>query len=93
MPFPLAGLRSRPDVWSSPSFMASFLIRQVLTLRFGLANGEPLTIKGVGVALDLPYDSTKQLLYRAMTKMRRPHIVRALRDYAMLDDDDGCVIM
>ena len=22
MPFPLAGLRSRPDVWSSPSFMA-----------------------------------------------------------------------
>jgi len=59
---------------------------RVLLLRFGLADGEARTIKQCGEDMGLSYGKSKSLLFAALSKMRRPHVALALRDY-MQDPD------
>ena len=56
-----------------------------LTLRFGLADGEARTIKATGEAMGVTYAQTKKLLFQAMSKLRKPHVTIALKDY--MEDD------
>ena len=64
---------------------------QVLTLRFGLADGATRTIKEVGEEMGMSYATVKQRLYAAMGKMRKPHIALALRDYLGASEEDALV--
>jgi len=59
---------------------------RVITLRFGLEDGTSRTIRQVGEALDIPYATAKNILFSALTKMRKPHVAKALRDYLAGDD-------
>lgn len=61
---------------------------QVLTLRFGLDDGCARTIRQVGEELGIPYATTKHLLFAALSKMRKPHVARSLRDYLGSSDED-----
>ena len=63
---------------------------QVLTLRFGLSDDHPRTVRQVGEAMgDLPMRQTKHLLFSALNKMRKPHVARALRDYLTSAEEEG----
>uniref|UniRef100_A0A7S4C5C9 RNA polymerase sigma-70 region 2 domain-containing protein n=1 Tax=Chrysotila carterae TaxID=13221 RepID=A0A7S4C5C9_CHRCT len=62
--------------------------RQVLTLRFGLEDGQARTVRGVGEALGLSHAAAKQRLFAALTKLRKPHVAVALRAYANDAEDD-----
>lgn len=53
----------------------------VLSLRFGLEDGAPRTIRQVGEELEISYSTTKHLLFTGLNKMRKPHVAMALRDY------------
>jgi RNA polymerase sigma factor (sigma-70 family) len=53
----------------------------VLTKRFGLEDGASRTIRQVAEELGIPYSTAKHLLFTALTKMRKPHVAMALRDY------------
>ena len=59
---------------------------QVLTLRFGLGDNAPRTVREVAEEVQVSYTKAKNLLFSALTKMRKPHVSLALRDYVW---DDG----
>ena len=46
--------------------------REILTLRFGLDGGEPRTVDQVGHQFNLTRERIRQLLVRAMSKLRHP---------------------
>jgi len=54
---------------------------RVLALRFGLEDGTARTIRQVGEEIGIPYATTKHILFSALSKMRKPHVAVALRDY------------
>jgi len=54
---------------------------EVLSLRFGLEDGAPRTIRQVGEEMGVSYSTAKHLLFTGLNKMRRPHVAMALRDY------------
>jgi len=56
-----------------------------LSLRFGLADGQARTIKATGEEMGITYTYTKKLLFSAMSKLRKPHVTIALKDY--MEDD------
>lgn len=58
----------------------------MLRLRFGLADGEGRTIRQCGEEMNIGFNAAKSLLFSALSKMRRPHVAMALRDY-MSDPD------
>lgn len=60
----------------------------MLTLRFGLDDEGPHSIKEVAERLEVNYARVKNTLFSALTKMRRPHVALALRDYLEGDDDE-----
>lgn len=61
--------------------------RAVVALRFGLEDGDTRTVRGCGEELGISYANTKSLLFKALTKLRKPHVAQALQEYAR--DDDG----
>ena len=65
----------------------------VLTLRFGLEDGEARTVRQVGEAMGMPYATAKHTLFQALNKMRRPHVAKALRDYLGDADSDECAAL
>ena len=60
---------------------------RVLSLRFGLEDGAPRTIRQVGEEAGITYARAKHVLFSALSKMRKPHVALALRDY--MADDTG----
>lgn len=55
--------------------------RRVLVLRFGLADGVHRTVRQTGEEMGLAQKDVNKLLYAAMSKMRKPHVANALRQY------------
>jgi len=55
--------------------------RRVLVLRFGLADGVHRTVRRTGEEMGMDKKHVDKLLYSAMSKMRKPHIANALREY------------
>ena len=53
----------------------------VLAARFGLDDGTPRTIRQTAEHLEITYSTAKHLLFTGLTKMRKPHVAMALRDY------------
>lgn len=54
---------------------------QCLSVRFGLSDGQPLSVKATSEALGIDYTSTKKVLFSALSKLRKPHVVASLEDY------------
>jgi len=59
---------------------------QVLKLRYGLCNNVAHTLKATGEEMGLTIPEVRNVLYRALSKLRKPQVARALRDY--MEDDD-----
>jgi RNA polymerase primary sigma factor len=55
--------------------------REVLELRFGLGNDQPLTLREIGDKLDLSRERVRQIESRALNKLRRSHKARTLVGY------------
>jgi len=55
--------------------------REVLDLRFGLTNGESLTLEEVGEKLGITRERVRQIEAKALRKLRHPTRSRKLRDY------------
>ena len=62
--------------------------REVVTLRFGLEDGTTRTVRSVGEELGISYAQTKSVLFSALTKLRRPHVTLAIKDYRNIDFDE-----
>ena len=62
---------------------------KVLDLRFGLSDGKARTVRQVGEEMGVPYATTKHMLFTALSKMRKPHVAVALRDYLSSADPDA----
>jgi len=61
---------------------------QVLSLRFGLDDiGESRSLRAVSEEMGISYSRVKNVLFAALTKLRRPHVAIALRDYISGDSD------
>lgn len=61
---------------------------RIVSLRFGLdADGEARSLRAVAEEVSLSYSRVKNLLFAALTKLRRPHVAGALRDYVTGEDD------
>jgi len=54
--------------------------RATIRLRFGLDDGQPRTLREVGDALGLSKERIRQLIFRALPKMKTPEIQRMLLD-------------
>lgn len=58
---------------------------KVISLRFGLRDGQYRTVRAVGEELGITQTKARQLLFSALAKLRRPHVAHALRDYVAED--------
>jgi len=69
-----------------PGEIAAFLApltpreREVLTLRFGLDNGDPRTLEQVGVHFELTRERIRQIEAKAMSKLRHPTFNPGMRE-------------
>ena len=54
---------------------------RVLSLRFGLQDGEPRTMREVGEEAGLTSSQAKHLVLNGLTKLRKPHVSYLVRDY------------
>jgi len=60
---------------------------RVVSLRFGLDDdGEARSLRAVSEEVDISYSRVKNMLFTALTKLRRPHVASALRDYVTGED-------
>ena len=55
--------------------------RQVIELRFGLLDGNDLTLEEIGRKLKVTRERARQIEERAIRKLRHPQYVRILKDY------------
>lgn len=55
--------------------------RQVLSLRFGMEDDNPLTLREIGELLSISRERVRQIESQALTKLRRSSQVRALAGY------------
>ena len=55
--------------------------RQILSMRFGLGNDMPLTLREIGDALGISRERVRQIESQALTKLRRSSQARALIGY------------
>ena len=62
--------------------------RQVIVLRFGLADGHPRTLEEVGKEFNVTRERIRQIEAKALRKLRNP--VRA-RESAISCSDDSCI--
>ena len=54
---------------------------QALSLRFGVDDGTTRTIREVASMLGVTESSVKHLSFKALNKLRKPHIESQLREY------------
>ena len=54
---------------------------EVVRMRFGLGDGRARTIRQTSEDLGHKYRHTQNLLMRALTKLRQPHVSASLREY------------
>ncbi len=55
---------------------------RVLQMRYGLLDGEPLTLSEVGRKMGITRERARQLESQALQRLRRPESGRKLRSYA-----------
>jgi RNA polymerase primary sigma factor len=55
--------------------------RQVVRMRYGLADGEPRTLEEVGRAFGVTRERVRQIEAKSLAKLRHPHLSSQLRDY------------
>jgi len=57
-----------------------------VSLRFGLAGGQPRTLDEIGKVCGVTRERIRQIESKAMSKLRRPSRSKAIRDYLDLPD-------
>ncbi|MGH8970026.1 MAG: RNA polymerase sigma factor RpoD [Actinomycetes bacterium] len=55
--------------------------RQVVRMRYGLADGRPRTLEEVGKAFGVTRERVRQIEAKSLAKLRHPHLSAQLRDY------------
>lgn len=55
--------------------------RDVIKLRFGLANGKPMTLEESGRILGYSRERVRQIEFKAMKKLRNNHSLQGLKEY------------
>ncbi|MDQ1627161.1 MAG: polymerase primary sigma factor [Actinomycetota bacterium] len=55
--------------------------REVVRMRYGLADGEPRTLEEVGRAFGVTRERVRQIEAKSLAKLRHPHLSAQLRDY------------
>ncbi len=67
--------------------------RDVLVLRFGLENGEPLSTSQTAIQLGITTDRVRLVEARALNKLRSPQRNYRLKEYLVghVEEDDHCV--
>lgn len=61
---------------------------RIVSLRFGMDdNGQSRSLRAISEEVNLSYSRVKNMLFTALTKLRRPNVAGALRDYVTGEDD------
>jgi len=55
--------------------------REVVRMRYGLADGQPRTLEEVGKAFGVTRERVRQIEAKTLAKLRHPHLSGQLRDY------------
>jgi len=55
--------------------------KQIISLRFGIPNGNDMTLEQVGKALGLTRERVRQIQNKALDKLRRHPSLKFLKDY------------
>ena len=55
--------------------------REILTLRYGLADGKPRTLEEIGQAYNVTRERIRQIESKALKRLRHPSRSKKLRDY------------
>lgn len=55
--------------------------KEIITMRYGLTNGEPHTLEEIGTVFNLSRERVRQIQTKAMRKLRRPQVASRLKNW------------
>ncbi len=55
--------------------------KEIITMRYGLINGEPHTLEEIGAVFNLSRERVRQIQTKAMRKLRRPQVASRLKGW------------
>lgn len=71
----------RQELWEVMASVLNEREKEVLALRYGLANQEPCTLEEVGRLFNLSRERVRQIQSKAMRKLRRPQVAKQLKSW------------
>ncbi len=71
----------RQEIYTVLSDVLSEREKDIISLRYGLVNGETHTLEEVGNIFDLSRERVRQIQTKAMRKLRRPQVAARLRSW------------
>ncbi len=77
----LSDTMMRQDIDGVLSEVLSDREKDIIIMRYGLANGEPRTLEEIGMMFNLSRERVRQIQTKAMRKLRRPQIASRLKSW------------
>jgi RNA polymerase sigma factor (RpoD-like family) len=71
----------RQEIWDVLTEVLTEREKDVITLRYGLADNQSCTLEEVGVIFNLSRERVRQIQTKAMRKLRRPSVARRLKGW------------
>src|SRR6476646_1473437 len=69
------------DIWEVLADVLTQREKDIISLRYGLATGEPCTLEEVGGLFNLSRERVRQIQSKAMRKLRRPQVAARLKGW------------
>lgn len=69
------------EIWDVLADVLTQREKDIISLRYGLATGEPCTLEEVGGMFNLSRERVRQIQSKAMRKLRRPQVAARLRSW------------